>query len=117
MKIPSVGGVAWSAGVGSFSTPQPTPGPDGPCPSREGNGLNIFMLCGAPQELDGSHENRPRCRPRARPRRKAEYDDEDEDEELWKANFHALRCSARAWMAPLSVDLRPFGMLGSVAMN
>ena len=40
MKIPSLevlGGVSRSAGVGSFPSPQPTPGPDGPCPSREGN--------------------------------------------------------------------------------
>ena len=36
MKIPSLGGVARSAGVGSFPTLQLTPGPDGPCPSQEG---------------------------------------------------------------------------------
>ena len=35
-KIPSLGGVARSAGVGSFPTPRPTPGPDGPFPSQEG---------------------------------------------------------------------------------
>ena len=34
---PLLGGVARSAGVGPFTSSKPTPGPDGPCPSREGN--------------------------------------------------------------------------------
>ena len=36
VKIPSIGGVARSAGVGLSPMPQPTPGPDGPRPSHEG---------------------------------------------------------------------------------
>jgi ATP-binding cassette, subfamily B, multidrug efflux pump len=38
-KIPSMGGVAQSAGVGPSPTPLPTPRPDGPRPSREGISL------------------------------------------------------------------------------
>jgi hypothetical protein len=37
MKIPSLEGWRVSAGVGPLLNSKPTPGPDGPCPSREGN--------------------------------------------------------------------------------
>jgi hypothetical protein len=44
LKIPSIGGVARSAGVGPSATSQPTPGPRGPLPS---SGIFFLTSCRA----------------------------------------------------------------------